>query len=191
MAPPPARKRAEPVTPSPDKLFFAWTQEERSIRFPGAIPERPPANWATWYAEALTAVGGDEERLRGAWLAWLEDAWAHRCKPVCAVVGFTGAREGSGTGAGTSPASSTARRLRRRRPRRHGAGRAPTWDEGRRRPRSMCRTRPQASRGAVSWGQCARLAGLPPTPQGNSKVASAPSSWPGAVSCWRRRTSSP
>ncbi|UAW08023.1 hypothetical protein [Myxococcus phage Mx4 ts27htf-1hrm-1] len=121
-AQPPPRKLTEPVTPSPDKLFFAWTQEERSTRFPGAIPERPPANWATWYAEALAAVGGDEERLRGAWLAWLEDSWGHQCKPVCAVVAFTGARSGSGTWrrhvpgqhAGAAPAQETPAEARRR-----------------------------------------------------------------------------
>ncbi|NNC01869.1 hypothetical protein HJC10_03245 [Corallococcus exiguus] len=83
-------KWMEDDVPSPDKVFFAWTQEERCRRFPGAIPEAPPPGWATWYAGALAAVGGDEWRLRAAWLAWLEDTWGQSRQPVCAARAFVG-----------------------------------------------------------------------------------------------------
>ncbi|CAM4157543.1 hypothetical protein COSO111634_33995 [Corallococcus soli] len=93
---PPVVRKARPKwmeddAPSPEKAFFAWTQEERGRRFPGAIPEAPPSAWASWYAEALAAVGGDEQRLRAAWLAWLEDAWGQSRQPVCAARAFVGA----------------------------------------------------------------------------------------------------
>ncbi|RKH93641.1 hypothetical protein D7Y04_40275 [Corallococcus sp. AB038B] len=81
----------EDDAPSPDKVFFAWTQEERCRRFGRAIPEAPPPGWATWYADALAAVGCDEGRLRAAWLAWLEDAWGQARQPVCAARAFVGA----------------------------------------------------------------------------------------------------
>ncbi|RKI09820.1 hypothetical protein D7Y15_23260 [Corallococcus sp. AB030] len=84
-------KWMEDDAPSPDKVFFAWTQEERCRRFGRAIPEAPPPGWATWYADALAAVGGDEGRLRAAWLAWLEDTWGQSRQPVCAARAFIGA----------------------------------------------------------------------------------------------------
>ncbi|NNC22164.1 hypothetical protein HJC22_41385 [Corallococcus exiguus] len=92
---PPVVRMARPAwmeddAPSPDKMLFAWTQEERGKRFPGAIPEAPPPGWATWYAGALAAVGSDEARLRAAWLAWLEDAWGQARQPVCAARAFIG-----------------------------------------------------------------------------------------------------
>ncbi|RKI09732.1 hypothetical protein D7Y15_23440 [Corallococcus sp. AB030] len=83
-------KWMEDDAPSPEKAFFVWTQEERCRRFPGAIPEAPPPGWATWYADALAAVGGDEGRLRAAWLAWLEDTWGQARQPVCAARAFIG-----------------------------------------------------------------------------------------------------
>ncbi|MCY1043306.1 hypothetical protein OV208_18460 [Corallococcus sp. bb12-1] len=93
---PPVVRKARPKwmeddAPSPDKVFFAWAQEERGKRFPGAIPEAPPSAWAGWYAEALAAVGGAEQRLRAAWLAWLEDAWGQARQPVCPARAFLGA----------------------------------------------------------------------------------------------------
>ncbi|NOJ92038.1 hypothetical protein HMI51_03630 [Corallococcus coralloides] len=84
-------KWMEDDAPSPDKVFFAWTQEERCRRFGRAIPEAPPPGWTTWYADALAAVGGDEGRLRAAWLAWLEDTWGQSRQPVCAARAFVGA----------------------------------------------------------------------------------------------------
>ncbi|RKG68626.1 hypothetical protein D7V80_11545 [Corallococcus sp. CA054B] len=81
----------EDDAPSPDKVFFSWTQEERCRRFGRAIPEAPPPGWGTWYADALAAVGGDEGRLRAAWLAWLEDTWGQSRQPVCASRAFIGA----------------------------------------------------------------------------------------------------
>ncbi|WP_163998660.1 hypothetical protein [Pyxidicoccus caerfyrddinensis] len=89
---PPAvrRKRAwmDDSPLGPEKAFFAWCQEARVARFPGAVHEAAPSGWGTWYAEALAAVGGDEERLRGAWLAWLEDAWGQGRRPVCPARAF-------------------------------------------------------------------------------------------------------
>ncbi|MBZ4373281.1 hypothetical protein [Corallococcus sp. AS-1-6] len=84
-------KWMEDDAPSPDKVFFAWTQEERCRRFGRAIPEAPPPGWATWYSDSLAAVGGDEGRLRAAWLAWLEDTWGQSRQPVCAARAFIGA----------------------------------------------------------------------------------------------------
>ncbi|QSQ24841.1 hypothetical protein JY651_07840 [Pyxidicoccus parkwayensis] len=72
----------------PEKLFFAWCQKERRRVFPQALPEQPPAGWGTWYIEALAAVGGDEERLRAAWRAYLGEDWARSRRPVCPARAF-------------------------------------------------------------------------------------------------------
>ncbi|RKH03675.1 hypothetical protein D7X32_13550 [Corallococcus carmarthensis] len=102
----------EEDAPSPDKVFFAWTQEQRCTHFPGAIPEAPPPGWAAWYAGALAAVGGDEARLRAAWIAWLEDAWGQARQPVCATRAFVSPevwrRHVPGQGAQSAPAAGPA-----------------------------------------------------------------------------------
>ncbi|RKG93232.1 hypothetical protein D7X32_43815 [Corallococcus carmarthensis] len=102
----------EDDAPSPDKVFFAWAQEQRCTRFPGAIPEAPPPGWAVWYADALAAVGGDEARLRAAWLTWLEDAWGQSRQPVCAARAFASPevwrRHVPGQGTAAAPAEGPA-----------------------------------------------------------------------------------
>ncbi|MBZ4400398.1 hypothetical protein [Myxococcus sp. AS-1-15] len=82
-------KWMEETTPSPDKAFFARFQDARCARHRGAVPEpRPPPGWAAWYEEALAAVGGDEGRLWGACLAYLEDDWGRTRQPVCPARAF-------------------------------------------------------------------------------------------------------
>lgn len=85
---PPAVRRKpkwmEDTTPSPGKVFFAWFCDERLQRFPSAIVEpRPPARWPEWYAAALAACGGDEERLRATCRNFLSDGWAQGLERPC------------------------------------------------------------------------------------------------------------
>ena len=90
---PPTVRRARPAwmedsALGPEKLFYAWCQEERLKAFPQALAERPPAEWGAWYQAALAEVGGDEGRLRAAWVAYLGEDWARSRKPVCPVKAF-------------------------------------------------------------------------------------------------------
>ncbi|RYZ34049.1 MAG: hypothetical protein EOO71_40300 [Myxococcaceae bacterium] len=68
--------------------FFAWTQEQRLLAFPRALPQSPPPGWTAWYRGALAVLGGNEERLRGAWQAFLADDWARTRRPVCPAQAF-------------------------------------------------------------------------------------------------------
>ncbi|RKG97951.1 hypothetical protein D7X74_40535, partial [Corallococcus sp. CA047B] len=87
-APTPRDSRAGEDAPPPEIAFFAWTQERRLEAFPRALPQPPPPGWAAWYREALAVVGGNEERLRGAWQAFLADDWARSRKPLCPAQAF-------------------------------------------------------------------------------------------------------
>ncbi|AFE05592.1 hypothetical protein COCOR_04043 [Corallococcus coralloides DSM 2259] len=79
---------AADAEPSPAVAFFAWTQEQRLVAYPRALPQPPPPGWAAWYRDALAVLGGSEERLRGAWLAFLADEWARTRRPVCPAQAF-------------------------------------------------------------------------------------------------------
>lgn len=41
-----------------------------------------------WYARAVVMPEVTDERLRGSWLAYLEDDWARARKPICAFQPF-------------------------------------------------------------------------------------------------------
>ncbi|WP_143195442.1 hypothetical protein [Archangium sp. Cb G35] len=47
-----------------------------------------PKGWASWYAEAVAALNGDEQRLAEAWCRYLEDEWARGLKPTCPANAF-------------------------------------------------------------------------------------------------------
>ncbi|NPC76499.1 hypothetical protein HPP05_42995, partial [Corallococcus exiguus] len=79
---------AADAEPSPEVAFFAWTQEQRLLAYPRALPQPPPPGWAAWYRDALAVLGGNEERLRGAWQAFLADDWARTRRPVCPAQAF-------------------------------------------------------------------------------------------------------
>jgi hypothetical protein len=144
-------RRHEEPTPSPEKLFFAWTQEERCSRFAGAIPEAPPPGWATWYVGALAAVGGDEGRLRAAWLAWLEDAWGQARQPVCPARAFIGPEvwrrhvpgQGGAEVGSSGPAQMSPAEARRRAQLSVGRGEEPS---------APCATRCGTASSLVVWG---------------------------------------
>ncbi|MDP1824925.1 MAG: hypothetical protein Q8L48_16835 [Archangium sp.] len=61
--------------------FFAWTQETRVDL--GAVREAPPARGlGAWFSEAMMEVGGDLDRLKAGWLAYLKDPyWFPRKNP--------------------------------------------------------------------------------------------------------------
>src|SRR5215217_1542515 len=92
--PPVARRKPkwmEDTTPSADKVFFARCQDARAERHHGAVVEKAPPGWSTWFDEALAAVGGDEGRLWAAWLAYLEDDWGQSRHPICPARAFIAA----------------------------------------------------------------------------------------------------
>ena len=72
--------RGESTDESGD-AFFAWTQDSRVDR--GHVREAPPlVGLSAWFSTAMMEVGGDFDRLKAGWLAYLGDPyWKPRKNP--------------------------------------------------------------------------------------------------------------
>lgn len=71
---------------SPAIQFFCWAQDTRTQA--GLVREKPPhsSKVGAWFAEAMGGVGGDEDRLKEAFLAFGDDEyWQER---NCPFAGF-------------------------------------------------------------------------------------------------------
>ncbi|WP_426751684.1 hypothetical protein [Myxococcus sp. Y35] len=116
-------KWQEPVTPSPDKLFLAWYEEERRRFHPNAadgLPAKLLPRWSEWFTRALAhpLIGGDVEKLRETCRRWFVDPWGRDLRTPCPASAFIadhiwsqhipGQREGS------APAQETPAESRRR-----------------------------------------------------------------------------
>lgn len=78
-----------PAPPPSDGMdWFAWAQDERSVRRPGLIPEYPNDGFDAFFRAAMEHLRGDVDRLRDAWRCWLEDPWAATRKPPYAMRPF-------------------------------------------------------------------------------------------------------
>lgn len=69
--------------------FFAWSQQVREERFPGAFPENRPAGYDGWFERASAEVK-DLARLKAAFRSFVADPWASKLKPPGAMQGFIG-----------------------------------------------------------------------------------------------------
>ncbi|WP_228565861.1 hypothetical protein, partial [Myxococcus sp. CA010] len=95
-AKPPAVRKAswkEPTTPSPDKEFLGWYEEERRRFHPSAVDPLPPKlmpRWSDWFARALAhpLIGGDVEKLRETCRRWFADPWAINLRTRCPASAF-------------------------------------------------------------------------------------------------------
>ncbi|GHG79586.1 hypothetical protein [Comamonas sp. JC664] len=131
---PPAIRKAswrEPVTPSPDKLFLGWYEEERRRFHPTAwdpLPAKLMPRWADWFPRALghPLIGGDVEKLRETCRRWFADPWGNSLRTKCPASAFIAdhiwPQHIPGQHEGSAPARETPAESRRRAELRVGAG---------------------------------------------------------------------
>jgi len=89
QAPPaPPRAAAQPKSPSTADGFWSHAQDRRE-RATGLIREEPPRGLSFWFSEAMSHVGGDEQRLLAGYEAFLVDPfWRNEAKARCAWAGW-------------------------------------------------------------------------------------------------------
>jgi hypothetical protein len=74
--------------PARAAAFFESFQDERGKAFRGVPREDMPAGWVDWYRQALSKVGGDEERLLAACRGYLQSDWGRSRQPVGTALAF-------------------------------------------------------------------------------------------------------
>ncbi|MFP2962413.1 hypothetical protein ACLEPN_32705 [Myxococcus sp. 1LA] len=94
---PPAIRRKpkwlEPTTPSPDKEFLGWYEEERRRFHPSAgdgLPSKLLPRWSEWFPRALAhpLINGDLEKLRETCRRWFADPWGSKLRTPCPASAF-------------------------------------------------------------------------------------------------------
>ncbi|WAM23854.1 hypothetical protein [Myxococcus sp. NMCA1] len=127
-------KWLEPTTPSPDKEFLGWYEEERRRFHPNAadgLPSKLLPRWAEWFPRALAhpLINGDVEKLRETCRRWFADPWGSKLRTPCPASAFIAdgvwPQHIPGQHEGSAPAQETPAEARRRASADVGRGEAP------------------------------------------------------------------